>query len=860
MKNRFIALLTTGLMLTSAVTLPPATAAAEPATDPVIGILPDWVPQNFAEAMQFYNTHGRSYAADNVICLVRPMIQYKKNDYQLSISGSMTYINTPASGQAKFYELEIPEKPDKSDEEAVKAYEEYCDSIGLYSHDYGFFETYAGCKTQSAFEVELFRVFDGFDLTVTWSEKEDDQYKPTDKFSFENHGGTITETDIYGWLPDSPHEFNEFMTQNGQASVHDNYIAYCSDVNYSTGASLKMEQSGNGAIKEVMESNCSGFELMSSTGASSSSVILYQPTSDGNVDVKWTVGREWEPDNPLYWTDGKYEIKDNCSVIVDHSPYRKGSTVFTLVDKDTEEPIVINDDFQNCYLLKTTKETPSTGEITGEMFNFSANPFTVDSINAYNTYCYYTVEMRDKNGWYTMPDFEVTGEDSQHVYVTCKLKHITNLPAKTTRITLYDKDTGKLIPNELLKYHNWGFGTDIRIKNPNSPDGWMYTGPIITVDSNPCVLKNDISDLYNTADVFNFVCDDKPTVIRHESGAVDMIFYTKIKTSGNINGDGEFNIADVVSLKKWLLNSSDTTLYNWAEGDFDLDNRLTSFDLSLMKRELIRKNVTTYVKPEREIKYGTDLYVVADEITMYLGPDTSYNAVTTIPKYTFLTELGVQNNNDNWAFTEYKGQYGWVQMITNNGDTQFIFDYPQADKPVIYLYPESETDVHVELELTEADLSTTYPKYNNGWDVTAYPDGTLLNKADGTHHKYLFWDAVNCRTRFDFSKGFCVAGSDTEKFLKEKLTYMGLTENEMNEFIVYWLPRMEHNKYNLISFQSDAYTNSAKLNITPTPDSLCRIFMTYIPLENSVDIEPQQLPTFERNGFTVVEWGGSEIK
>lgn len=71
---------------------------------------------------------------------------------------------------------------------------------------------------------------------------------------------------------------------------------------------------------------------------------------------------------------------------------------------------------------------------------------------------------------------------------------------------------------------------------------------------------------------------------------------------------------------------------------------------------------------------------------------------------------------------------------------------------------------------------------------------------------------------------------------------------------------MEHNAYNLISFQGEAYTNSAKLNITPTPDSMLRIFMAYVPLDNAVDIEPQQLETFERNGFTVVEWGGTEIK
>ena len=215
--------------------------------------------------------------------------------------------------------------------------------------------------------------------------------------------------------------------------------------------------------------------------------------------------------------------------------------------------------------------------------------------------------------------------------------------------------------------------------------------------------------------------------------------------------------------------------------------------------------------------------------------------------------------DDKWIFTEYDGKYGWIRRYKDDDKTMTIHYEAVAAKPVIYLYPEKETDVHVELELTESELSTTYPKYNNGWDVVASPDGSLLNKADGTHHRYLFWDSTNCRTRFDFSKGFCVAGGDTETFLREKLTYMGLTEEEMNEFIVYWLPIMEHNAYNLIAFQSEAYTDSAKLTITPAPDSECRIFMAFVPLEEAVDIEPQQLSTFERKGFAVVEWGGSEI-
>lgn len=327
---------------------------------------------------------------------------------------------------------------------------------------------------------------------------------------------------------------------------------------------------------------------------------------------------------------------------------------------------------------------------------------------------------------------------------------------------------------------------------------------------------------------------------------------------GDVNNDGEFNVADVVLLQKWLLAVPDTHLANWKAVDFCNDNVLNVFDLCLMKRELIERMATPYVEPDERFEWGVPFYVLKDGLKLYAGPAESYDVIASIPADTRLIETGAMNGNSTWLFTEYNGQCGWINTLGADGKMVIRFD-EVAKKPVIYLYPEKVKDVHVELELTESELNTTYPKYDNGWDVTAYPDGMLLNKADGSHHKYLFWDAVNCRTRFDFSKGFCVAGSNTESFLKEKLTYMGLNEQEMNEFIVYWLPLMEHNAYNLISFQSDAYTDTAKLNITPTPDSMLRIFMTYVPLEDAVDIEPQELSTFERNGFAVVEWGGAEV-
>lgn len=179
-------------------------------------------------------------------------------------------------------------------------------------------------------------------------------------------------------------------------------------------------------------------------------------------------------------------------------------------------------------------------------------------------------------------------------------------------------------------------------------------------------------------------------------------------------------------------------------------------------------------------------------------------------------------------------------------------------KPVIYLYPTSEQLVSVKLDY-KGELTCTYPEYNGEWRVIAKPDGTLTNISDNREYSYLFWEGTS-NEKWDMSKGFVVKGAETEKFLQEKLEYMGLTPREYNEFIVYWLPIMQENKYNLITFAGEQYENIAKLKITPQPDSILRIMMVFKPLKKLVQIEEQELKLFDRKGFTVVEWGGTEVK
>lgn len=180
-----------------------------------------------------------------------------------------------------------------------------------------------------------------------------------------------------------------------------------------------------------------------------------------------------------------------------------------------------------------------------------------------------------------------------------------------------------------------------------------------------------------------------------------------------------------------------------------------------------------------------------------------------------------------------------------------------TEKPVIYLYPEAETDVTVRLDYA-GDLTCTYPAYDGAWRVAAAPDGTLTDES-GQTYRYLYWEGTD-NVQYDFSEGFCVPGSETAAFLEDALAQLGLTRAEANEFIIYWLPQMEQNAYNLISFQSDAYTDAAKLTITPQPDTLLRVFMAWKPLTSAVEIAPQTLTAPERTGFTAVEWGGAKVQ
>jgi hypothetical protein len=180
--------------------------------------------------------------------------------------------------------------------------------------------------------------------------------------------------------------------------------------------------------------------------------------------------------------------------------------------------------------------------------------------------------------------------------------------------------------------------------------------------------------------------------------------------------------------------------------------------------------------------------------------------------------------------------------------------------PIIYLYPEEDTEVNVQLDL-DGEFTVLYPKYpEGGWTVTATPDGTLTDE-NGRNYDYLYWEGM-LNMEADFSEGFCVLGEDSAEFLEYALDELGLNESEANTFIMYWLPELEANEYNVISFQTENYENATNLHVFPEPDNVIRVNMAFYGSDVPVEIEPQDLSSINdvsRDGFTVVEWGGEPI-
>ena len=440
--------------------------------------------------------------------------------------------------------------------------------------------------------------------------------------------------------------------------------------------------------------------------------------------------------------------------------------------------------------------------------------------------------------------------------------------------------------------------------------------------SMPCILSQVYIPSSVTKISEDAFATDHLSVISGESGSYAEKFASEnnIKfvsdskeTDGDVNGDGKINIIDLIKLKSYFISESkDSTIKSDINGDgktsvidlvklinilHGINDNVGYKNIEVTREKLFCKANTNYYN-EKSSEFITDekelestfanYFSTRSDITEYTEKYSGYlddyviytnlyhqtlpNSVPVLDAQVYsiddnqmtfkITDIPEREYSSNDTMDAYLFTVLMPRSIYNGQKVNYVYDQQVvfADKPVIYLYPEEETTINVKVELDDrSEFSCTYPEYpkETGWTVTAEPDSTLYY--ENNSYPYLFWEAATTR-EWDMSEGFVVRGEDTKEFFREKLSFLGLEPLEYTEFISFWAPKMENNKYNLISFQTDDYEEMAKLIVTPEPESIQRVFMTYKPLDEWTEIPEQKLTPFRRSGYTLIEWGGSEVK
>ena len=310
-----------------------------------------------------------------------------------------------------------------------------------------------------------------------------------------------------------------------------------------------------------------------------------------------------------------------------------------------------------------------------------------------------------------------------------------------------------------------------------------------------------------------------------------------------------YNNEEEVITNKFEIIEKDFATYNYLNDYNDYQDYLTSHEGYNYSKDLLEEdfNNKKYVIYEVEL-FGCGESVVSNKIEkegntykVYIELERSCGVCAPYHQ-AFIYEV-----EDNTLKVE-----GYSKYINNPECDEYV-----VYKPMIYIYPEQDIDLTIKLG-KEENIKSSYPKYKNEWNLKVSKDSNIYDIETNRNYYGLFYDVVD-NYNINLNEGFVVKGEDTVSFLEEKLSILGLSEREINEFIVYWIDKLESNYYNFISFRSQEDINDMMpLSFSKEPDTLIRVIMDYKPLEEPIKTKEQKLTKVERSGYTIVEWGGKK--
>jgi hypothetical protein len=90
------------------------------------------------------------------------------------------------------------------------------------------------------------------------------------------------------------------------------------------------------------------------------------------------------------------------------------------------------------------------------------------------------------------------------------------------------------------------------------------------------------------------------------------------------------------------------------------------------------------------------------------------------------------------------------------------------------------------------------------------------------------------------------------------LASYGFSDQEIIDFIDYWIPLFKDKEYYTIYPQTNVEIDQViSINFSTSPDKILRLFYLVKGSDNKpiIELEKPIIPAFERTGFYVAEWG-----
>lgn len=183
-----------------------------------------------------------------------------------------------------------------------------------------------------------------------------------------------------------------------------------------------------------------------------------------------------------------------------------------------------------------------------------------------------------------------------------------------------------------------------------------------------------------------------------------------------------------------------------------------------------------------------------------------------------------------------------------NDSTNYILD----EKPNIYIYPDHNIDLTVKIIFPAGgSVTKSDPQYNNGWNVRVSKDG----KIDSSYDCLFYESRMPDLTQNEY--GWIVKKEELKNFFSTNLAESNFKENEIYDFISYWIPRLkDYNYYAIYPQYTSTMEKMSILDFSIMPAHVFRLNYVIRGLNNkNINIKTPEIQKANRNGYNSVEWG-----